>query len=263
MVWEGSDLDEYLDHAQKAGVKTVYVRRVQLGSPEDRIPRRRERRRDDVGLVEMAFDQDGVRHIFLWRARWAKDLAVPDPSSELRGRFPRPRQPDAAVVRNLSSLLKSRSSKLVESFIRSARRHGGPFPNPDWEALLRSEFLAHLGKMYSLPSLEPDPDVPPGLATQFARLRDPVAERRLSNAVQQLSKRIRKSEGAKVRSLASECAQSVMRQGLGLRSLNLDTVRGFLQDHDCSLSDSGVRILRERATAIFKKRTNYHSHHRK
>jgi hypothetical protein len=262
MVWEGSDLGEYLDHAQKAGVRTVYVRMVHLGTDGAALSRSRERRNNDVGLAEIAFDQDGVRHVFVWRAPWAKDVPLPDLPSELRGRPRRPRQPNDSVVSAVSSVLKRQGPKLIASFIRSERRRGGPLPSPDSDWQVRGAFLAYLGKTYHLSGLEPDPDSPGGFAAQLRPFRDGVAERRLSNSVQQLSKEIRKIENTKVKALAPKCALELIQQELGLRALTLDRVSAFLQDRNCRLSDSGMRSLRNQTSAIFKKRTHYESHHR-
>lgn len=263
VIWDGPDAGEFLDFAQKVGARMIYAYELRVASSSRAARSTRSHRTPETGYIELAFVRDGVRHVFEWRASWAKNLTVPRASSGYSGVYSPPRLPNPAEVRTLASELKGRETELVDSFLRSFRAGKDPLPNPDSEWQVRGAFLSYLGDLLELSSLKPEREGPGNLFSQPVPLGNARAERSLRVASLLITKRIRVTDSKKAKHLAEGCAKWALDAGIPLRSFNLDRVREFLDNVGSTLTEPGLRDLRDKATAIVKAKTHYVSHHKK
>jgi hypothetical protein len=273
MTWDGDEVDEFLDFAEKAGAAIMYVRQEKLDASEYEPDPLLSEHDGQIGLVELCFLREGVFHRFSWEADWAEGLFGEAEQDELPSQEPEGAAsgPEAASIhqlglstltsdegRKLGDALEARAHDLVTGFVEAAFTKDGVAPAPDNEWEVRNALLAYLADYLAIPRLSPRSQAPGFYSTIDLT---PALEKGVKAAAASASREIRAREKAILDPLVQPCVEWALAEEIPLRSLNFARLQEFLQSKAVSVSSSGVRDLRDRVSAAIKRRRGTQSHH--
>ncbi len=264
MLWDGNDVDAFLDFAEQAEADTIYLRQARLDASDFESDPELEKHDGETGLVEIAYLKNDLLHVFAWEADWADglfDVAEEEPGEGpvLHRIAPPGSVPEGATadLTKAGEALASRGRDLVDGFLDRVRTRDEPPPDPDRDWDVRRDFLSYLGTELDLPGLGSRLS----LLSMEPEASDPQAERALKSSVAEIAKGLRAREREAVAGAAAEFESWVSSHDIPLRSLNLERAREFANEKGLKLSPSGLRELRDRAAASIKRKRPGGSHH--